>query len=123
MKRLDPRTPFNSLMAPETFFRLLFTTTFVGLAASAPSIAMAQGTFDLPLINTVGCAIIKWMSGPLAIIIFLLVTVATFVVGIFAKMDWSKILSIVVIYGLLQGLVSGALGLGVITPPPGCLGT
>ncbi len=120
MNRTDPRDPFASLtMSPQTFNRLLTVAVMLGLAA-APTLANAQ-TFDLPLINTVGCAIIKWMSGPLAIIIFLLVVIATFVVGIFAKMDWSKILSVVIIYGILQGVVSGALSLGYINPPAGCL--
>jgi type IV secretory pathway VirB2 component (pilin) len=120
MKRFDPRKPFAALvMSPETYFKILFTTAVLGLA-SAPSVALAAA-FDLPLISTVGCAIIKWMSGPLAIIIFLLVVIATFVVGIFARMDWSKILSVVIIYGILQGIVSGALSLGYINPPTGCL--
>lgn len=124
MNRIDPHNPFSTpIVAPETFFRLLSTTLLFGLVAMTPSAAMAAGGFSLPLIDTIGCQILKWMSGPLAVIIFLLVAVATFVVGIFAKMDWSKMLAIVVIYGLLQGLVSGALTMGFIKDAPaGCLG-
>jgi type IV secretory pathway VirB2 component (pilin) len=115
--------PFQRLvMSPQTFMRLSTAAAMLVLIALTPAAhAQSGGSFDLPLINTVGCAVIKWMSGPLAIVIFLMVTVATFVIGIFAKMDWTRILSVVIIYGILQGIISGALNLGVINPPAGCL--
>lgn len=54
----------------------------------------------------IGCTIVTWMKGPLAILIFVLVAVVTIIVGMFAKMDWTKILSIVVLFGILQGLAT-----------------
>jgi type IV secretory pathway VirB2 component (pilin) len=65
----------------------------------------------------VGCDILNWMKGELAVIIFLIVAVVTIVVGMFARMDWSKILGAVVLYGILQGLATILLSSGAITLP------
>jgi hypothetical protein len=45
------------------------------------------------------------------------VAVATLVIGQFARMDWTKILSLVVIYGILQGLASILLSTNTIQVP------
>lgn len=67
----------------------------------------AQSGFDaLTGSSGIGCTIVTWMKGPLAILIFVMVAVVTIVVGMFAKMDWTKILSIVVLFGILQGLAT-----------------
>lgn len=74
---------------------------------SLPVLAFAQSGFDaLTGSSGIGCTIVKWMKGPLAILIFIMVTVVTIVVGMFAKMDWTKILSIVILFGILQGLAT-----------------
>lgn len=87
------------------------------LLVPAISYAQSGGGFSLPFITGIGCDVVKWMKGELAIIIFLLVAVATFVIGLFSKMDWTKVLSIVVIYGILQGLASILLTTGTIKVP------
>jgi type IV secretory pathway VirB2 component (pilin) len=81
-----------------------------------PFTAEAAG-FSLPFITGIGCDVVRWMKGELAIIVFLLVSVATFVVGLFARMDWTRILSIVVIYGILQGLASILLSTNTVQVP------
>jgi type IV secretory pathway VirB2 component (pilin) len=92
----------------------------LGIFMALPQAAFASD-FNLPIISTIGCKIVSWMQGPLSIVIFLLVAVSTIVIGMFAKMDWSKILSIVVLYGILQGLFSIVSSMGAIPLPSGCL--
>lgn len=72
------------------------------IVAILPTPAMAD--FSIPFIDTFGCDVIKWMKGPLAILIFLVVVVATFVIGMMAKMDWSRIVSVCVVFGIIIGL-------------------
>lgn len=81
-----------------------------------PVAATAAG-FSLPFITGIGCDVVRWMKSELAIIVFLLVAVATLVIGQFARMDWTKILSLVVIYGILQGLASILLSTNTIQVP------
>lgn len=85
-----------------------------------PQEVFAQSV-QLPMITNIGCKIVSWMQGPLAIVVFLVVAVATIVIGMFAKMDWAKILTVVVLYGILQGLGSFLLSAGFINLPPSCL--
>ena len=73
------------------------------ILAAIPVQAMAQ-TFDIPFITGFGCEVIKWMKGPLAIMIFVIVVVATLVIGLMAKMDWSRIISVCVVFGIIIGL-------------------
>jgi type IV secretory pathway VirB2 component (pilin) len=68
-----------------------------------PMEAMAQ-TFDIPFISTFGCNVVKWMKGPLAVLIFVVVVVATLVIGMISKMDWSRIISVCVVFGIVIGL-------------------
>jgi type IV secretory pathway VirB2 component (pilin) len=87
----------------------------------APQMSWAQTTtFDLPVVTQIGCALVEWMTGPLAVVIFLIVTIGTLVVGIFAKMDWTKILTVIIIFGIIQGLVAGSFKLGVAKNPQTC---
>jgi type IV secretory pathway VirB2 component (pilin) len=85
------------------------------LVAASPLVASAA--INLPIIDGVGCDVVNWMKGPLAILVFLIVAVATFVIGLFAKMDWTKILTVVIIYGILQGLAGLLLSNGAISLP------
>lgn len=99
---------------------LIKALIIVAMFMALPGSAFAQ-SFDLPIITNIGCKIIAWMQGPLAIVIFLLVAVVTIVIGMFAKMDWSKIMSIVVLYGILQGLGTVLITSGFVNMPAGCL--
>ena len=68
---------------------------------SAP--AHAQ-TISVPFLQEFGCSVVKWLKGPLAVLIFILVCVATLVVGMISKMDWSRIIAVCVIFGILISL-------------------
>lgn len=90
-------------------------TLAVAAVGGVPLVASAAISF--PAIDGIGCDIVNWMKGPLAIIVFLIVAVVTFVVGMFAKMDWTKILTIVILYGVVQGLAGLATSSGFIALP------
>jgi hypothetical protein len=89
------------------------------LILSMPLEAMAQ-VINMPFIDGIGCQVANWMKGPLAVIVFILVIVATFIVGLITKMDWGKIITVAIVFGLIQGLVALLLSSGRITLP-GCL--
>lgn len=84
----------------------------IGLAAlmmliAADAKAASAGTgFGLTALNDFVCKVIEWLRGDLAVMIFFIVVIVTVVVGLFAKMDWTKILSVIILFGLLQGLTS-----------------
>jgi type IV secretory pathway VirB2 component (pilin) len=60
--------------------------------------------FDIPFLQEFGCPIIQWMKGPLAVFIFIAVIIAVCVMGMIMKMDWSRIISVAIIFGILTGL-------------------
>ncbi|MFC6281214.1 TrbC/VirB2 family protein [Polaromonas aquatica] len=85
-------------------FKAVVTSTLVAaLLTVMPLEAMAQ-SFDIPFITTFGCGVVKWLKGPLAILIFVLVVIATLVIGMISKMDWSRIISVCVVFGIIIGL-------------------
>jgi type IV secretory pathway VirB2 component (pilin) len=75
----------------------------LGLALFTPGAAHAA-TIQIPFIQDFGCSIVQWLKGPLAILIFILVCVATLVIGMITKMDWARIISVCVIFGILISL-------------------
>jgi len=86
------------------------------LMMSLPIEAMAQ-TITMPFIDGVGCQVANWMKGPLAVLVFILVLIATFIVGLITKMDWGRIITVAVVFGLIQGIVTLLLTSGRITLP------
>jgi type IV secretory pathway VirB2 component (pilin) len=88
----------------------------IAILLSLPLAASAAG-FSLPFVTGLGCDVVTWMKGELAILVFVLVAVATLVIGQFARMDWTRMLSLVVIYGILQGLVSILLTTNTVRLP------
>jgi type IV secretion system protein TrbC len=68
--------------------------------------AQAAGGFSVPFINEFGCNIVAWMKGPLAILIFIIVCVATLVIGMIAKMDWARIIQVCVLFGIVIAIGS-----------------
>lgn len=85
------------------------TTPASALAAAlgllTPTIASAAGAeLDLPLITEVACPVLQWMQGPLGIVIFLCVVVSSLVIGMIAKMQWDRIITVTVILAILVGL-------------------
>lgn len=64
----------------------------------------AMADFSIPFVETFGCDVVKWMKGPLAVLIFVVVVIATFVIGLVSRMDWSAIISVCVVFGIIIGL-------------------
>lgn len=97
----------------------MLTNYAKGLAVAGLSALplMAHAAIDLPIITDLGCDVVNWMKGPLGIIVFMIVAVVTIVIGMFAKMDWTKILTIVILYGILQGLFGIAASTGFVNLP------
>ncbi len=83
----------------------LLVALLVAAAAAAPSEAAAQA-INIPFISSFGCSIVQWMRGPLAILVFILVVIVTLVVGMISRMDWGRIIAVVVIFGVLVSLPS-----------------
>lgn len=71
--------------------------------ATLPIPALAAG-FDVPFISEFGCQVVQWLKGPLAVLIFILVVVAALVIGMITKMDWGKIITVCVIFGLVVAI-------------------
>ena len=89
--------------AEQNLKAVLTAMMVAALLAVMPMEAMAQ-SFDIPFITQFGCSVVKWMKGPLAILIFVIVVVATLVIGMISKMDWSRIISVCVVFGIIIGL-------------------
>jgi type IV secretory pathway VirB2 component (pilin) len=89
---------------------VLGTVGFLALTL-VPETALAQssGGFNVPFISEFGCQVVQWMKGPLAVLIFIIVIIATLVIGMITKMDWGRIITVAVIFGLIVA-VGGILG-------------
>lgn len=106
MKATLSRFPFasNATSASE-----LAALAFLVLSA-LPTAALASGSgFSVPFISEFGCQVVAWMKGPLAVLIFIIVVVATLVIGMITKMDWGRIITVTVIFGLIVA-AGGILG-------------
>lgn len=73
----------------------------LALIALLPISAHAQSTIQVPFIQEFGCSVVQWLKGPLAILVFILVCVATLVIGMITRMDWARIITVCVILGIL----------------------
>jgi type IV secretory pathway VirB2 component (pilin) len=79
---------------------LLFLLAFVALAPTAAH-AQSATSISVPFISEFGCSIVQYLKGPLAILIFILVCVGTLVIGMITKMDWARIITVCVIFGIV----------------------
>lgn len=84
---------------------LVIALAIMAVLALMPSPAHAAG-IQVPFITEFGCSVVQWLKGPLAILIFIIVCVATLVIGMITKMDWARIITVCVIFGVLIGLGS-----------------
>lgn len=78
--------------------------TILGLAflLLVPEAAHASGAgFEVPFISDFGCKVVQWMKGPLAVLIFIMVIIATLVIGMITKMDWGRVITVSVLFGLI----------------------
>jgi type IV secretory pathway VirB2 component (pilin) len=87
---------------------LLAGLAVLALLALLPGVAFAQSGsgIQVPFVQEFGCSIVQWLKGPLAILIFVMVVVVTLVMGMITKMDWGRIITICIIFGILIGLGS-----------------
>lgn len=84
---------------------MLIATLVIAVLVLLPSPAMAQTSGWPPaFVSDIGCTIVQWMKGPLAVLIFVVALVAALVIGLIAKMDWSRIIYLVLIFGIISGL-------------------
>lgn len=68
-----------------------------------PASARAQ-SFDVPFITEFGCQVVAWLKGPLAVLIFIIVVIITLVVGMIMKMDWGRVVSVTIIFGIITAI-------------------
>ena len=73
------------------------------LLALLPSAAQAAA-IEVPFVTDFGCSVVQWLKGPLAILIFVTVVVGTLVLGMITRMQWDRVISICVIFGIIIGL-------------------
>lgn len=78
-----------------------FAATALGMVAATH--AQAQ-QIDSSMLGAFGCSIYGFLTGPLAIWAFILVVVGTLVVGLIAKVDFAKIIVVVVVFAIIQAI-------------------
>lgn len=89
--------------------------TLVVLALTLlPGLALAQTGIQMQGVTNFGCMIVQWLKGPLAILIFVLVCVITLVFGMITKMDWGRIISVCIIFGIVISIGSLLTSTGFI---------
>jgi type IV secretory pathway VirB2 component (pilin) len=90
-------TPANPAHLP-----ILVAAVMLMLALFTPTAAFAQ--IQVPFIQDFGCSVVQWLKGPLAIVVFVIVVVVTLVFGMITKMDWGKIITVCILFGVLLGM-------------------
>lgn len=76
------------------------------LVLPAEVMAQPQQQITVPFVQDLGCSVVQWLKGPLAVLIFVLVCIVTLVIGMITKMDWARIISVCVIFGILISIGS-----------------
>jgi type IV secretory pathway VirB2 component (pilin) len=99
-------TPAGDVPRAPAASALLVMVALLAIVALMPTSAHAQ-QIQVPFIQEFGCSVVQWLKGPLAILIFILVCVATLVIGMITKMDWARIITVCVLFGLVVS--SGAV--------------
>lgn len=93
-------TTGTSMLRNVAIAGLMLLLTFLVLAPTAAH-AQSATSISVPFISEFGCSIVQYLKGPLAILIFILVCVATLVIGMITKMDWARIITVCVIFGIV----------------------
>lgn len=76
-----------------------------GATLMAGETAYAQtASFSIPFLNSLGCQLYSFFTGSLAIWAFILIAAGVLLIGMLAKIDFAKLVGIVVIFGIIQGL-------------------
>jgi len=76
------------------------------VASALLPVPAVAADISVPFIQDFGCSVVKWLKGPLAILIFVIVCVVTFVFGMITKMDWGRIITVCILFGVLIGMGS-----------------
>lgn len=102
-------------------------TPFFVRTVLMPSTALMGGSsahaaLSLPVISGMGCDVFNFFTGELAVWAFILIFAGTLVIGLMARVDFAKLISAVVIFGILQGLGGWLTSSGKISTPA-CLGS
>lgn len=95
------QTKAKETMTKSTKSKVKIASAVMGLAAATQ--AQAQ-TIDSSMLGSFGCSIYSFLTGPLAIWAFILVVVGTLVIGLIAKVDFAKIIVVVVVFALIQAI-------------------
>jgi type IV secretion system protein TrbC len=99
-------SPFTERRASPAQLPILIAVVALLAAMLLPGQAFAQSTISVPFIQDFGCSVVAWLKGPLAIVVFVISVVVTLVFGMISKMDWGKIITVCIIFGVLIGLGS-----------------
>lgn len=102
MQNHPPLGPSGDLTQARRSALSVIATILVPFVLMAPG--GAHAAFEVPFLMEIGCPIVQWMKGPLAIMIFVMVVVATLVMGMIMKMDWGKIITVTLILGIVTAL-------------------
>lgn len=95
---------FADTRANPAHLPILAAVVMLMLALFTPTAAFAQ--IQVPFIQDFGCSVVQWLKGPLAIVVFVIVCVVTLVFGMISKMDWGKIITVCILFGVLLGMGS-----------------
>jgi type IV secretory pathway VirB2 component (pilin) len=112
----------SALLQCKPIHMALLPAVFALVLLGFPLDSFAQfggsGSMDVPFITEIGCKVVKWMKGPLAILIFVVICIATLVIGMISKMDWSRIITVCVIFGIVISLGSMLAGSSFMMSSP-----
>lgn len=102
MSHLNRSNPVNVQSSARIFAAVAL---ILALTMLIPTPAHAAN-ISVPFIQDFGCSVVQWLKGPLAILIFVIVCVVTFVFGMITKMDWGRIITVCILFGVLIGMGS-----------------
>lgn len=88
---------------------------FAGSAFAQTTPPATASALDTAMLGNFGCAIYNFLTGPLAIWAFILVLVGTLLIGLIAKIDFSKIIVVVVVFALIQAIGGYIMGMDSVS--------
>lgn len=84
--------------------RQIMKGAFSVATAMLPAISFAA--FKVDFISGIGCDVLNWLKSDLSILILFLMVITIIIGGMISRMDWTRILVVIVLYGLLHGVVA-----------------
>lgn len=83
----------------------------IAIAAILASGQASAQNIDTTMLGSFGCAIYTFLTGPLAIWAFILVLVGTLLIGLIAKIDFAKIIVVIVVFAVIQAIGTYIMGI------------